>query len=230
MQIEIQLKPGSAIAKVQLEAGEVITSEGGAMIAMTNNMQIETTTRQKSGGGGIMSSIKRILASESIFFNHFTSQHTSGTIYLGTSLPGDMEVFELQGQKKLLVQAGSYVASSGGIQLNTVWQGAKNLLSGESFFWVELTGSGQAIINAFGVIYPIDVDGEYIVDTGHIVAFEDSLSFDITKAGSSWMSSFLGGEGFVCKFKGRGRVWCQSHSSNSWGKSMTRNLKAVKKS
>ena len=229
MQIEILLRPGSTVAKVDLDGGETITSEGGAMVAMTQNLSVQTTTKQKSGGGGLLSGMKRLLASESIFFNHFTAPSSGGTIYLGTTLPGDMQIFPIK-DKKMFVQAGSYVASSSDIILNTVWQGAKNLISGESLFWIELSGEGLALINAFGVIYPIDVDGEYIIDTGHIVAYEEGMNFTISKAGSSWMSSFLGGEGFVCKFQGRGRVWCQSHSSDSWGKSLSPNLKVIKKS
>jgi uncharacterized protein (AIM24 family) len=75
------------------------------------------------------------------------------------------------------------------------------------------------------MIYPIEVDGEYIVDTGHIVAFEPSLKFNISKVGESWLSSFLGGEGFVCRFKGKGTVWCQSHNPKSFGSSLGPSLK-----
>jgi uncharacterized protein (TIGR00266 family) len=228
MKIEFQYKPGSTLAKVSLDANETITAEGGAMIAMSPNLKTETTTAQKKGAGGIMSGVKRLFSSESFFFNHFTANNGAGEIYLGTSLPGDMEVLELS-NKKIYVEGGSYVASSAGVSMNTAWQGAKNFISGESLFWVELSGEGQALINAFGVIYPIDIDGEYIVDTGHIVAYEDGMNFEISKAGSSWVSSFLGGEGFVCKFRGKGRVWCQSHSSSSWGQAMRPHLKAIKK-
>jgi uncharacterized protein (TIGR00266 family) len=228
MKIDFQYKPGSTIAKVTLEQNETVTAEGGAMVAMSQNIGIETTTYQKKGAGGIMSGVKRLFASESLFFNHFTAKNTGDEIYLGTSLPGDMELLKLSG-KKIYVEGGSYVASSAGVTMNTAWQGAKNFISGESLFWIELSGEGDAIINAFGVIYPIDIDGEYIVDTGHIVAYEEGMNFEITKAGTSWIASFLGGEGFVCKFRGKGRVWCQSHSSTSWGQAMTPHLKAVKK-
>jgi uncharacterized protein (TIGR00266 family) len=227
MKIELQERPGSSVAKVYLDANESITSEGGAMVAMSQHITVETSSR-KNKGGSILSGLKRILASESFFMNHFTAKGAPAEIYLGTTLPGDMEVFELDGTKKIFVQGGGYVASEDSITINTVWQGTKNLISGESLFWVELSGQGKAIINAFGVIYPIDIDGEYTVDTGHIVAYEEGLHFDISKAGTSWMSSFLGGEGFVCKFKGKGRVWCQSHSSDSWGTSLTPDLKAIK--
>jgi uncharacterized protein (TIGR00266 family) len=227
MKVDIKMRPGSSVAEVQLDANEKIVTEGGAMVAMSSHFTVNTTTRSRGSDGGVMAGLKRMLSSESIFLNHYTANGKGGTIYLGTPLPGDIEVFELKG-KKIFVQGGSYMASSEEVVLNTVWQGAKNILSGESLFWIELSGQGIAILNAFGVIYPIEIDGEYIVDTGHIVAYEEGLNFEITKAGSSWVASFLGGEGFVCKFRGKGTVWCQSHSSTSWGQAMTPNLTAVK--
>ena len=80
----------------------------------------------------------------------------------------------------------------------------------------------------FGAIYKVEVDGEYIVDTGHIVAFEETLNFKLSKAGKSWISSFLGGEGLVCRFEGHGTVWCQSHNSGSFGNAMSSSLRPTK--
>jgi uncharacterized protein (TIGR00266 family) len=91
------------------------------------------------------------------------------------------------------------------------------MFSGESLFWLRMAGNGPLVLSGFGAIYTIDVDGEYIVDTGHILAFEESLNFAISKAGSSWVASFLGGEGLVCKFSGRGKIWCQSHHAPAFG-------------
>lgn len=227
MKISFEYSPGSTAAKVELENEESITAEGGAMIAMSPNTDIYTTSRSKKGSGGIMAGVKRLFASKSLFFNHFTAKNGPASIYLGTSLPGDMVLLSLEG-RKIYIEGGSYVASSADVNIETVWQGAKNLLSGESLFWIELSGHGQAIINAFGVIYPIDIDGEYIVDTGHIVAYEEGLQFTLSKAGQSWLSSILGGEGIVCKFNGNGRIWCQSHSSTTFGQQMTPHLKAIK--
>ena len=69
-------------------------------------------------------------------------------------------------------------------------------------------------------------EGESVtIDTGHVVAFTEALDFSITKAGKSWVSSFLGGEGLVCKFKGRGRVYCQSHNPPSFGRAVGKLLK-----
>lgn len=223
MNIDISLRPGSTMAKIMLTPGEHLTAEGGSMVAMSTNVSITTTT-YKRDQGNIFGAIKRVISGESFFMNHYTAPSEGGEVWLAPKLPGDMMVHELVGEK-IIVQAGSYVASSEHINVDFNWQGFKSLLSGESIFWLSISGQGKVLVNSFGVIYPVEVDGEFIVDTGHIVAFQETLNFTISKAGKSWMSSFLGGEGFVCKFHGKGTVWCQSHNPKSFGHSIGPNLK-----
>ena len=171
-----------------------------------------------------MKGLKRLISGESFFINHYTAGNSGAQLFLAPTLNGDMFVHQLD-NSSLIVQSGSYMASEPSIEIDFNWQGMKSLFSGESMFWLNLNGSGKVLINSFGCIYPVDVDGTYIVDTGHIVAFEPSLKFNITKVGESWFSSFLGGEGFVCRFKGKGRVWCQSHNPGSFGSSVGPSLK-----
>ena len=97
------------------------------------------------------------------------------------------------------------------------WQGFKSFFSGESIFWLSISGQGPLLVTSFGAIYEIDVDGEYVVDTGHIVAFEKTLSFKVGKANPSWIGAFLGGEGLVCRFTGKGKLYCQTHNPGSFG-------------
>lgn len=186
------------------------------MISMSSDMEIETTTHKKSSGS-IFKAVKRMLAGESFFLNHFTGGPQGGSVWLAATLSGDMMIHELKGDS-LIVQGGSYVACEPSVDIDLGWQGFKSLFSGEGIFWLHLKGSGKVVISSFGAIYPVAVDGEYIVDTGHIVAFEETLDFTISKAGKSIISSFLGGEGLVCKFKGKGTVWCQSHNASGFGK------------
>ncbi|MCY0967412.1 TIGR00266 family protein [Parathalassolituus penaei] len=226
MEVELIHRPGNTAARVSLQPGEVCTTESGAMIAMSGNMQIETTTHQK-GKGSVLKALKRLVGGESIFMNHFEPLGGKGELWLGTALAGDMLVHELDNEQ-LIVQGSSFLASEQGVELDIGWQGFKSVLSGENIFWLTLTGKGKVVLSSFGAIYPVEVDGDYIVDTGHIVAFEQTLDFSITKAGKSWLHSFLGGEGLVCKFSGRGTVWCQSHNPQSFGSSLTPNLIARK--
>ena len=226
MDIEIQLGPGSSAAKVSLVSGETLTAEGGSMIAMSNDMSLTTSTYKKNKGG-VLKALKRMVSGESFFMNHYEPGPNGGDVYLATALPGDMMTMELNGQG-LVVQGGSYVASSHDIEIDFSWQGLKSAFSGEGLFWLNINGAGKIVVNSFGAIYPIEVDGDYIVDTGHIVAFDETLDFTITKAGKSWVSSILGGEGLVCKFKGKGTVWCQSHNESSFGQVVGPKLRARK--
>lgn len=223
LNVTFRLQPGSTAAEVKLSAGEEFTAEAGAMIAMSPDMGITTTTYKKQSGN-ILKSLKRMISGESFFLNHYKAGQAGGTVWLGTTMAGDMMERQLNGET-LIVQGGSYVASTPDIDIDLSWQGFKNVISKEGLFWLKIKGQGTVVLNSFGAIYPIHVDGEHIVDTGHIVAFEETLNFSLTKAGKSWLSSILGGEGLVCKFKGKGTVWVQSHNTSSFGSILGPRLK-----
>ncbi len=228
MNVEIVQKPASAAARVKLNPGEHITAEGGSMIAMSGDMAVKTTTHKKEGGN-LLKGIARTLAGEGIFMNHFTAGSSGGEVILAANLTGDMESLTLKKGTDLMVQSGSFVAHEDSVDMSISWQGMKNLFSKESFIWLKMSGQGLVIINAFGALYPVDVDGEYIVDTGNIAAFEDTLEYKITRAGKSLFSSFLGGEGLVSRFSGKGRIWCQTHADRVFGKSLTPYLRPKSK-
>jgi uncharacterized protein (TIGR00266 family) len=224
LNVNLKMRPGSTAAQITLQAGEEFTAEAGAMIAMSPSITMTTTTYKKNSGGSILKGIKRMLSGESFFLNHYTATNQGGTVLLGTTHAGDMLVKELNGEG-IIVQGGSYVASSPEINIDMSFQGFKSLISKEGLFWLAIKGKGTVVINSFGAIYPIQINGEYIVDTGHIVAFDENLNFSLTKAGKSWISSILGGEGLVCKFKGQGTVWVQSHNTSSFGSILGKKLK-----
>jgi uncharacterized protein (TIGR00266 family) len=223
MKTEIVHSPGNAAARIALDPHETITAEGGAMIAMSGNLGLQTTTRQRSGGG-LLKAAKRLLSGESFFLNHYTADAYGGEVWVAATLPGDMMKVALNGET-IIVQAGSFVACSDGISMDMSWQGFRSLLSGESMFWLRISGSGRVVLSSYGAIYPVEVKGEHIVDTGHIVAFDETLKFSLSKAGKSWIQSMLGGEGIVCKFQGQGVVWCQSHNAPSFGRTIGPMLK-----
>ena len=218
MQHQLLAQPAMSVAKLTLAAGESVTCEVGAMIAMSNGFTVETTSQNKGGQGGIMKGLKRMFAGENFFLNHFTATEPNQTLIIGPSLLGDIMHYPLTGGT-LVVQGSSWLASATGIDIDATWQGlGKALFSGEGMFWVKCSGTGDLLLSSFGAIYRVDVQGEHIVDTGHIVAFEDTLQFSIQKASKSWVGSILGGEGLVCKFSGQGKLYCQSHNPPSFGK------------
>lgn len=226
MQYEFLSQPAASIARLTMDHGETLTCEVGAMIAMTTGFEVETTTKKRGGGGGgLGKALKRMLAGESLFLNHFTATESNQSLIIGPQMLGDVMHFPLSGGS-LIVQGSSWLASDTDIEIDATWQGlGKALFSGESMFWLKCTGEGDLFLSSFGAIYEVEVDGEHIVDTGHIVAFEDTLQFNVQKAGKSWIGSFLGGEGLVCRFEGQGRLFCQSHNPPSFGKALGPKLK-----
>jgi len=218
MRIDIQHRPSYAIADVHLASGESVISEGGAMVSMSSNVTVNTSTFSRGGGAGaLLKGLKRMLTGESFFLNKFTPAEGEGHVSLAPTLVGDIENVSLDGTKALIVQSSSFLASSEGLEMDTRFGGLKGLFSGESLFWIKFTGAGDLLINSFGGIFHKDIDGKFICDTGHIVAFEDTLNYKIRKVGG-WKATILSGEGLVCEFEGKGRLTMQTHNAPEFGK------------
>jgi uncharacterized protein (TIGR00266 family) len=214
MEINIAYRPSYALAIVGLGMNESIVAEGGAMVSMSSNMSIKTS--RGAASGGLLKSLKRaVLGGESFFMNTFTANGGAGEITLAPTLPGDIQTLTMTGPS-LMIQSTSYLASSPGIVLDTKWGGMKTLFGGEGLFMLKATGQGQVIVNSFGAIHEIPINGPYIVDSGHIVAFEETLTFEVKKVGS-WKATLLSGEGLVCLFNGKGRLWIQSRNPRAFG-------------
>ncbi len=219
MQVNIEYRPSFALAIVKLAAEEAVVAEAGAMVSMSSNVQIKTSSRAADGGkrGGILKSLKRsVFGGESFFMNTYTAQGGEGEVTLAPTLPGDVLSIPMTGSG-LLIQGTSYMASSPGISIDTKWGGFKTLFGGEGLFMLKATGTGEIVVNSFGAIHELQMDGPYIVDTGHIVAFDETLSFEVKRVGS-WKSTFFSGEGLVTEFNGKGRLWIQSRNPKEFGK------------
>ena len=209
MEISIEHRPSYALAVCRLAEGEQVRAESGAMISMSSNVSIETQT------GGVMKGLKRaLLGRESLFQNLFTARGAPGEVTLAPTLPGDILHLTLNGE--LMIQGTSYIASSPSIELDTSFSGFKGFFSGEGAFMLKASGSGDLLINAFGAIHEVEVDGEYVVDTGHIVAFEPALDYKVGRVGG-WVATFFSGEGLVCRYQGKGKLWLQSRNPGEYG-------------
>ena len=218
MEHEILYSPDNTVVKFVFKSGEAVRAESDAMVSMSDGLELQTGFGAGKKSGGIFKKLMRgFLTGESFFTNVFTATASNQEIILAPSLEGDIELVELNGGS-LIIQARSYLAGHPDVVMNTKWQGMKSFVSGESSFMIEASGNGFVVINAFGGIQKITVKGQYIVDTGHVVAFTGGLNYRVAKAGSGWISSFLSGEGLVCEFNGEGDVYIQSRNPVEYGK------------
>jgi uncharacterized protein (TIGR00266 family) len=211
MEYYIDHRPSYSLVIARLSTGEKIVAEAGAMVSMSASIDIETKAR-----GGILGSLKRsVLGGESFFINTYTAR-SDGVITLAPSLPGDCEVIEMEG-KGLMIQGTSYIASADTVEIDTKFAGMKGFISGEGFFFLKTAGTGPVFISSYGAIHEVNVtpDQDLVIDTGHIVAFEDNLTWNVKTVGGL-KSTFFSGEGLVCRFSGEGKVWLQTRSPQAF--------------
>jgi uncharacterized protein (TIGR00266 family) len=210
MKHEILYKPAYTLLEVQLEAGERIEAESGAMVYMSPGIEIATKAK-----GGVLSSLTRgLLGGESFFTNTFTAR-SKGIVGLAPPYQGDIAHHRLNGET-LFVQNGSYIASSPDLSLDTKWGGAKSFFSREGLFLLKMAGTGDAFISSFGAIHEVKMTGEpFTIDTGHMVAFTEGLDYTVKKVGGL-KSTIFSGEGLVAEFRGTGTLYLQTRSMNSF--------------
>lgn len=217
MNIQILQNGAFGSALVEVSPGETFVSESGAMYRASENIDFDVTTRSK-GKGGILKGIKRMLGGDSFFLSTYkTRDNTVGEVGLAPTLQGEVRIIQVEPETSWLCAGGSYLGSSSELELDTQFQGFKGILSGERLFFMRVSGRGELLVNAFGRITEIEVTDRMIVDTGHVVAFEEGLDYKLTKAGSSWISSFAAGEGLVLEIFGQGKILVQSHNPKEFG-------------
>jgi uncharacterized protein (TIGR00266 family) len=217
VKIDILDRGAFSSAVVHLNPQEEFTSEAGAMYRASSNVDIDVTTRSL-GQGGLLGGLKRMLAKESFFLSRYrVTDNNPGEVALAPVHVGSVRQIDVTAGTDWLCTGGSYLASGPGLQLDTQFQGLKGFMTGESISFVKVSGTGPLLVSAFGRIIEHQLDGEMIVDTGHVVAFTDRLTYSISKAGGSWIQSWLAGEGMVLRFSGSGRIFVQSHNPKEFG-------------
>jgi uncharacterized protein (TIGR00266 family) len=208
MKYEIKYEPSYAMLVVDLEAGESIVGEGGAMTYMTPNIEVQTRMRER----GILGTIGlSILGGQSFFVNDYIATGGPGQLALGSAPVGDIQVLKVEPGKGFIVQKSSYLANTGEIELDVKWEGFTKGLFGQGLFMIKTYGSGDLFVNTFGALdrHELGPGEELVVDNFHLVAFSDSCDYDVRKFGG-WKETILSGEGFVTHIKGPGEVYIQT--------------------
>lgn len=204
MQYQILSRPSFSILEVTLEPGEKIVAESGAMAWMEGPVTTQTSTR-----GGVLAGLKRkVLTGESFFQNTYSAEGGTGKVGLAPGSAGDIVAYELQGGE-LFLERGAYLASTQGVQCDSKWQGLKGLFN-EGLFILRTTGQGLLFFNGYGAIEEVQVNGQYTVDNGFVVAWEPTLQYRLTRARK--IRSFLFSDQLLLGFTGTGKIWVQSRS------------------
>ena len=205
---EVLHQPAFSLAVLQLQAEQSIQAEAGAMVSMSANIELQSQMK-----GGLFGAIKRAAGGESAFVSTFTSRGGPGEVTLAPGAPGDIAAIEMNNQT-FFVQSSSYLAGDTSLVVDTKWGGAKSFFGGEGLFVLQVQGQGLLLVSSFGAIHRkrLGPGERYVVDTGHLVAWEGTTQYTLRKAAAGFFRSMVSGEGIVAEFSGPGELLIQTRN------------------
>jgi len=208
LRYEIKYKPSYSMLVVNLEQGETITAEAGAMTYMDPNIEVHTRKREKSLLGSLGLAI---IGRQSFWVNDYTSAQGAGEVGLVSAPVGDIEMLEIRPDQGYVIQKAAYVASTQDVDLDVQWEGFTKGLFGQGLFMIRVTGNGNLFINTFGAIdkHTLRPGQSMVVDNFHLVAFSSTCNYKVTKFGGL-KETLLGGEGLVTNITGPGDIYIQT--------------------
>lgn len=208
MKYQIKYSPSYSMLVVNLEQGEQITGEAGAMTYMSPSMEVRTRKRESSILGTLATSL---IGGQSFFVNDYVAAGGAGEIGLVAAPVGDVTKLDVQPGKGYIIQRSSYLASSQSVDLDVRWEGFTKGLFGQGLFMIKTSGQGDLFINTFGAIdrHDLTPEQELVVDNFHLVGFSDSCGYSVEKLGG-WKETLLSGEGLVTRIRGPGEVYIQT--------------------
>jgi uncharacterized protein (TIGR00266 family) len=197
------------LVTLEIDPGEKVYAEAGALVYMSNNVNMDAKMR-----GGFLKGFGRKFAGETLFLTEFTSAGGTGLVSFGGNAPGTIKPIELSEGKEFMVQKDAFLVAEDGVDLSIAFQkrlGAA-FFGGEGFILEKLTGKGTVFVHACGDFVEFDLKPEQVlkVDTGSVVGWDGTVSFDIERV-KGVKTMFFGGEGiFLTTLKGPGKVIIQS--------------------
>lgn len=207
--IRYQIEGGSLpVVICELQPGQTVCTERGAMCWMSPNMNMETNA------GGFKKALGRLFSGDSIFLNEYTPVGGNGMIALASSFPGKILAFEVRPGSGIIVQKRGFLAMEKGMELSVHFQRklSSGFFGGEGFIMQRISGSGTAFVEIDGYCkeYELAAGQSIVVDTGSLAAMSESCTMEIrTVKGAK--NLLFGGEGvFNTVVTGPGKVYLQS--------------------
>lgn len=194
---------------IDLDKGESIYTESGAMAWMSDNIKMETNMK-----GGFMKGLGRMFSGESLFMATYTAEAPNQSITLASSLPGEIKELQVSSGKEFICQKSAFLCAEPSVELSTYMAKGirKGLFGGEGFILQKISGNGTAFVELDGSIKEIELAaGEKIkVDTGSVALFESTVKYDVETV-KGFKNVLFGGEGlFLTTLTGPGKLYLQT--------------------
>ncbi|MGK7941857.1 MAG: AIM24 family protein [Crocosphaera sp.] len=226
MKVKILDQRESSIACILLKNDETLLTQGGTLVATRGELSINTTLRRSSPKGNRKN--QGIITSESLFLTEFRGLGERNEIWLAPGMMGNIIIHKATSYK-LIALASAYLACSGKMDIFFGIPEIKLPQKSLSLTLLSIAGKGQVLLNGLGAIYSIDVDGEYWLRIEHLVAFENRLKYEVIKLEKKGIGQWFQPLIFFIKFKGTGKLYCQTHQGKDWGHLIAKQLKSKNK-
>ncbi len=220
MKHEVLHAPSFSVLRLDMNEGETILAQPGAMQAMTPGFNIEVRMGlHMSGKKGMRGGMRSLFGGESLFTVSYSAKRDAQHIMLAPDQMGEIRQVEINPESNLLLAKGSFLACEDTVSFALHYAGAKGLLATHGLFFLRTGGTGSLYLSSYGGVIEqtLAADERIVIDNRNIVAFTDGMPFESVVLTKSTKDSFLSGEGFVVRFTGPGKVLYQTRARPSTG-------------
>lgn len=212
MEYRIQFAPVFSVLEFQLNEAEEVVAQPDSMISLTPGIQITASVGSPDAEKKWKTGFKSLLGGESFFRAVFRAKRDGQSLTLAPDNYGDILPIEITDSHSLMLSRGSYLAHIGNCHLDAKYHGLKGVMAKTGLFLLHLSGSGTLFCQTYGAIIErtLAAGEQFLVDNRYIVAFSDTMTYEVVKSSESLSHSLMSGEAFVNRFTGPGRLYYQT--------------------
>lgn len=218
MHYRLEHSPVFSVLTVELDAGESAIAQPGSMLSMTSGIQVRAKMGRQGSRRGWWSGFKNVLGGESFFTSEYFAKSDAQTLVLAPDSLGDILPLPLD-QRSYYLTRGSYLANLGPCELQPKYGGMKGVMSKKGLFLLHAAGTGVVFCQTFGAVVERELAAEenLYVDNRFVIAFSDTVRYQLVKASGSVKDSLMSGEGLINRYTGPGRVYYQTRGKPGFG-------------
>lgn len=219
MDYRITHAPTFSVLEIDLQAAESATAQPNSMLSMTSGITISTSVGNSSSGAKWFNGIKNLAGGENFFTAKFTAKRDAQTVCLAPNSYGDIIPIAIGDEDKFYLTSGSFLANLGDCSLGVKYSGFKGWMSKKGLFLLSVQGSGTVFCQTYGSVMVRDLAEEenFYVDNRFVVAFSQTIKYQLVKATESTKDSLLSGEGLINRYTGPGRLYYQTRGKPTVG-------------
>lgn len=218
MKHQILHSPSFSVLELTLDEGEQVRAQPDSMLSMTTGVRIAGRVGGTMGGG-VKSGVKSVLSGEDFFTAIFTAKRPGERLVLAPAAIGEILSLEVGPGREYIVSRGAFLACEDSVVVELKYGGLKGVLSKKGLFFMKVSGRGHVFLSSFGAVIeqPLAEEEQFVVDNRYVIAFRDTVSFELVKATEDFASSIMSGEGFVNRYRGPGEVYYQTRAKQRAG-------------